>query len=362
VTIQPNGEFVYDPRTAPSLVAMRPGDPATTDTFTYVVADSGGLWTKGTVTVSVTGENSPPNAVADQYATMEDVVLVVPAAGVLANDSDPDSEGISAKQELLTSQYGATIQMNADGSFSYDPLSSPTLRALETGQSLSDTFTYTVMDDEGAAALGTVTVVVGGISGPTYQNPANHYDVNGDGSISPIDPLILINYINANGQTEIPPGRPRPPYLDVNGDGMATAADVVMVVNQLNAIASGEGEADVTAESGDNMVAATVGGTLPFVGSLLGAQSDTEAIVRLAAPSANASKYILSGDDDLSAWDSLAPSHGSSVSPAPERSSVFDTWDADGEDLEDMLETISREADNADRQAAIDTLLGGLFD
>ena len=106
-------------------------------------------------------------------------------------------------------------------------VASPTLRALQTGQTLSDTFSYQVRDDGGATAVGTVTIIVSGFSDPPYQNPANNYDVNGDGAVSPIDALILINYINANGQGPIPAGRPTPPYLDVNGDGRATAEDVL---------------------------------------------------------------------------------------------------------------------------------------
>ena len=39
---------------------------------------------------------TPPTAVADSYATNEDTTLTVAAAGVLANDTDPESNALTA--------------------------------------------------------------------------------------------------------------------------------------------------------------------------------------------------------------------------------------------------------------------------
>jgi hypothetical protein len=69
--------------------------------------------------------------------------------------------------------------------------------------------------------------------------------------VSPIDVLILINYINQAGFTlppaPIPPAKPQY-YFDVDGDGAVTPKDVLMVINYLNLQASqqgGEGEAAI---------------------------------------------------------------------------------------------------------------------
>lgn len=59
-----------------------------------------------------------------------------------------------------TSAEGATVTQNPDGTFSYDPNSSTSIQALTPGTSLTDTFTYTITDDAGEAATGTVTVTV----------------------------------------------------------------------------------------------------------------------------------------------------------------------------------------------------------
>ena len=38
LTVNPDGSFVYDPTTSPTLGAIPPGAPAETDSFTYTVA------------------------------------------------------------------------------------------------------------------------------------------------------------------------------------------------------------------------------------------------------------------------------------------------------------------------------------
>jgi hypothetical protein len=83
-----------------------------------------------------------------------------------------------------------------------------------------------------------------------WQNPVIHCDVNNDGGVSPMDVLLVINYINAHpgAPTLLPTSRPNDmPYLDVNGDGYVTAADVLAVINYVNQqnsqSGSGEGEA-----------------------------------------------------------------------------------------------------------------------
>jgi VCBS repeat-containing protein len=358
VAIQANGEFVYDPRASVTLQALKAGDPAVNDTFAYVVADASGLWTKSTVTVTVTGANSPPVPAPDQFSTVENIVLVVPAAGVLANDTDPDSTSLSTVSQAISSQYGAAIQMRPDGGFTYDPSGSPTLRALQTGQTLADSFAYQVRDDEGATAVGTVTVVVSGFSDPPYQNPANHYDVSGDGSVSPIDPLILINYINANGQGPIPAGRPTPPYLDVNGDGSATAEDVILVVNRLNSFAAGEGESVAEAvyvRSPENVAA----NAAPLNAWSFSTLSDADAATQFGQPIDGAWDRG-SARSDPSPWGSVCTAEAPRLSPALPRS-VFDEWDAKASDLEDTLTAISDEADAAEREAATDALIEALF-
>jgi hypothetical protein len=87
-----------------------------------------------------------------------------------------------------------------------------------------------------------------------FHNDANPLNVDNDpqNSVSAIDAVMVINWLNANpGTSDLPFGSsPRLiGYIDVNNDGSCSAIDAVEVINHLNAIAAspgGGGEGEVT--------------------------------------------------------------------------------------------------------------------
>jgi subtilisin family serine protease len=94
--------------------------------------------------------NRPPVAANDSYSTDKGTVLTVGPPGVLANDSDPDGDPITAV--LGTGPANGTLTyLNADGSFQYTP---------KTGFSGTDTFTYTASDGQFTGNVATVTITV----------------------------------------------------------------------------------------------------------------------------------------------------------------------------------------------------------
>jgi VCBS repeat-containing protein len=116
-------------------------------------------------TITIRPLNDSPVAVNDRYATGEDSQLVVPAAGVLVNDRDVDlpADSLSVLASQTTSTLGANVSIAADGSFTYDSRNAAQLQRLVTGETASDTFTYTIRDSSGATSnLATVTVNVAG--------------------------------------------------------------------------------------------------------------------------------------------------------------------------------------------------------
>lgn len=86
-----------------------------------------------------------------------------------------------------------------------------------------------------------------------WQNPTHILDVNDDGSVSPIDALIIINEVNASQFRDLDGRLPSPVpqldarwFFDTNGDGFATPVDVLRVINHLNGddgLVEAEGEA-----------------------------------------------------------------------------------------------------------------------
>ncbi len=70
-----------------------------------------------------------------------------------------------------------------------------------------------------------------------YHNDVNPYDVDGDGVLTPLDPLVLINYINSRGVGPIEKpgeGEDSLPDLDVDGDGEISPIDILILINKLN--------------------------------------------------------------------------------------------------------------------------------
>ena len=72
--------------------------------------------------------------------------------------------GLTVDSHDTTSALGATVVVNADGSYSYDPSSAAALQALQAGDTVNDTFTYTVIDGNGVTETATVTVTVLGVN------------------------------------------------------------------------------------------------------------------------------------------------------------------------------------------------------
>lgn len=73
---------------------------------------------------------------------------------------------------------------------------------------------------------------------PPLHNATNMFDVNGDGFVSPIDALLVINHLN--GAADDPLNGP--PYLDPSADQVVSPLDALMVINWLNSSGAGEGE------------------------------------------------------------------------------------------------------------------------
>lgn len=68
-------------------------------------------------------------------------------------------------------------------------------------------------------------------------------DVNGDGAISPIDALLVINYLNSK-QLDPFAGDQTLTRLDVNRDGSVSPIDALLVINYLNSGRFGQGEGE----------------------------------------------------------------------------------------------------------------------
>jgi uncharacterized repeat protein (TIGR01451 family) len=88
---------------------------------------------------------------------VQDDVQILDPGGVLVNDFDPEGQALTVTAETVTSSEGAAVEIFADGSYTYDPSGSATLQALAVGETIDDTFTYTVSD---GTFTDTATVII----------------------------------------------------------------------------------------------------------------------------------------------------------------------------------------------------------
>ncbi|MFL5796771.1 MAG: Ig-like domain-containing protein [Actinomycetota bacterium] len=139
------------------------------DSFDYVVGDGNGGTDTGTVAVTIDPVNDPPVAVDDSAGTNQGVALVVPAPGVLGNDSDVDNALAGLHSHLDDPPTHGSLQFHPGGSYTYTP---------DAGFHGVDAFTYHATDpDLAESGTATVTITV------TNQSPvaaADAYPGEGD--------------------------------------------------------------------------------------------------------------------------------------------------------------------------------------
>ena len=166
VILQLDGSFTYTP--AENFAGK--------DAFTYDVFDSTnpGRRVSGIfVTVEVLPINDPPVAVADVFVTPMGTALRVDPPGVLANDTDVETDPLRA--ELTSLPRHGTVTVLASGGLSYQP---------EAGFVGLDSFTYTASDGTNFSSPGQVTIEV------TAVRPAPR--ANDDGYSTGVDEVLIV--------------------------------------------------------------------------------------------------------------------------------------------------------------------------
>jgi hypothetical protein len=175
VTLNADGTFTYDPNGA--FESLNNGD-TDTDSFSYTISDGNGGTDTATVNVVINGvtdvpDNIPPIAQDDSLNTDEDMLL---SGSVLTDngngsDSDADGDTLTVTQvngnalnvgNQITLASGALLTLNANGAFDYDP--NGQFENLATGDSTTDSFTYTISDGNGGTDMASATITIDGVN------------------------------------------------------------------------------------------------------------------------------------------------------------------------------------------------------
>lgn len=185
LTLNSDGTYSYVP--GPAAQALQ-GGVVVTDVFTYTIRDLFGATSTATVTITITGLNQPPLAVADARSTTTDAGAplagnVVTAAAVGDHtDTDPNVGDVLTVQGVqhgpvggvllgsvgtpIAGTYG-TLQLQGDGTYTYAlDAANPTVATLLSTQTLTDVFTYTINDGHGGTSTTTLTITITGPERP----------------------------------------------------------------------------------------------------------------------------------------------------------------------------------------------------
>lgn len=143
---------------APNFSASSLDGPSSKTVALRVTDNHGAVSSIVTATVNISNVN--PAMIADGgvgFSTDEDTVFTT--GNVLDNDSDVPGDPLTVTGINTTSTFGLVTD-NGDGTFDYDP--NGQFDALAVGQSVTDTFVYSISDGDGGSSSTSVTVQVNG--------------------------------------------------------------------------------------------------------------------------------------------------------------------------------------------------------
>lgn len=217
------------------------GKNSVTDNFEVIVTDSGGASTTPQDLVILITDTAPvakpdTNQVTEDSATPAtgNVITGTGADDVGADDVEVTGvvKGTNTTElnadvgNAVTGDFG-TLKLNANGSYSYElDNSNPIVNALKTGETLTDTFSYTIKDADGDWSTTTITITINGVT-------------DGEPSITPVDGNDSLGGIAVQGQATVYESG-----LTADGPGSQSKTTT--------------GEITVTAD--DGLVSVTVGG------------------------------------------------------------------------------------------------------
>ncbi|WP_338067654.1 VCBS domain-containing protein, partial [Neisseria weixii] len=134
------------------------GDDSVKDSFVVVVRDKAGNTAMDSLDIQIT--DTAPVAVNDANSIAESGTDV--SGNVLDNDTLGADSPVSVVAGNTVGQYGS-LTLDANGKYTYTlNTGNAAVKALNSGESLQETFTYTVTDADGDKSAATLTINING--------------------------------------------------------------------------------------------------------------------------------------------------------------------------------------------------------
>lgn len=220
-----NGTYRYDlDLTDPAVIALG-ANQTLTETFTYTVTDTDGDTSTATITISITGANDFPVARADTNWVLDGASGSDPSAvgnvlqdishsgapsGSFADvaDYDPDLEAITVTSAGTYVGIYGTLVIAVIGAYTYTlNEDNAAVNALDAGQTLVESFGYTISDGQ-LSVNSTLTITVFGTNdaptiGTTTARVSEEGLVGGNPDTNPNATLDTTNSVTASGTLAI---------------------------------------------------------------------------------------------------------------------------------------------------------------
>ncbi|APG60916.1 Ig-like domain-containing protein [Christiangramia salexigens] len=157
------------------------------DSFTYTICDEDETPSCSTATITITVLDEGNPVAADDEVVVEKNASNVVLANLLSNDDLTDDAVLTS---VDASSSNATITLSNDGTITYSPAS---------GYTGSDSFTYTICDDDNTCSEATVSVTI--IDPVSFNLPASVEDYYADVTFS-VDPGLLYSELSNHTNTQ----------------------------------------------------------------------------------------------------------------------------------------------------------------
>ena len=192
VTIAANGAYSFTLNNANAAVQALGVGQTLTQSFNYTISDGHGGTSTSTLTITITGTNDGPVANPDTNTVAEDTVAAV-TGNVLTNDTDPDT-GDTLTVTTTGAQTGpyGTVTIAANGAYSFTLNNgNAAVQALGVGQTLTQSFNYTISDGHGGTSTSTLTITITGTNDGPVANPDTA--VIAEDTVAPVTGNVLTN-------------------------------------------------------------------------------------------------------------------------------------------------------------------------
>ncbi len=283
-TVAPGGSTTFSVQFAPTALGTRAAtisfdenDPTQSDPFTFAIQ----------------GEALPGLSITDPQVTVPNDSTSTTTAVFTVSLSTPGSQTVTVDFATAdgTAVAGTDYQATS-GTLTFAPgVTSQTVSVTVPGTLYAEpTKEFSVVLSQATSALITAASATGTLVNnnvPSWTNPVTPNDVNGDNATTPIDALVVINFLNTNGQQPDPPAPDGQHYfLDTNDSGTITPLDALSVINQVNSTTSAAQAALAAARAAvaSPVVSASPAAAPAVAGAVSGVAGGTTGTGTVAAP------------------------------------------------------------------------------